>query len=88
MTTDNEDPRSLVVHQPRTSLRVLSEQDLLTYFQEHSRYNGTFGEPGQEYCIFADGEYLFAPGLARLLVAFRDWVRSDKRADGSSAEAA
>jgi len=55
----------------------MSERELVTYFQDHARYNGVMGEPGQEHCIFADGEYLFAPDLTRLLVAFRDWVHSE-----------
>jgi hypothetical protein len=77
MATDNNDPSSIVIHQPRQSLRGLNERDLLAYFQDRARYNGGMGEPGQDHCIFADGEYLVAPDLARLLVAFRDWVRSE-----------
>jgi hypothetical protein len=88
MATDNNDPSSLVIHQPRQSLSALSEQNLLTYFQDRARYNGGMGEPGQEYCIFADGEYLFAPDLARLLVAFREWVRAENVGDCDSGSAA
>jgi hypothetical protein len=89
MATDNDDPKSLLIHQPRESLRAMNERDLVTYFQDHARYNGGMGEPGQEYCIFADGEYLFATDLSRLLVSFRDWVRSaDGRDAGANSAAA
>jgi hypothetical protein len=83
MATDNNDPTSLLLHQSRHALRILSERDLLVYFQDRSRYNGGMGEPGQEYCIFADGEYLFASDLTRLLVAFREWVRCGPDAGGA-----
>ena len=89
MATDNNDPNSLLIHQPHAVLRILSERDLLSYFQDHARYNGGFGDPGREYCIFADGDYLFASDLAHLLVAFREWVRSaDGGARAGSSQAA
>jgi hypothetical protein len=88
MATDNTDPNSLLIHQPRAALRSLSERELVSYFQDHARYNGTMGEPGQEYCIFADGEYLFAPDLSHLLVAFRDWIHSAENEGAASADAA
>jgi hypothetical protein len=63
-------------HLPRSVLRGHTERQLVDYFQERARYNGTFGEPGQEYCIFAEGEYLYAATLSDLFLSYRNWARS------------